>query len=141
MNMPSSVPYRRSLMRLARTRESNGVAVRFQYSNLPSSMPKSVMTPVMCVVRIWECEILLTSAFCKPMVKASTSTVSGTANGVWRLRVAPIRPNSSSSKASSSSGKAYSLRSRWWRAQFTSTAVVAAPAVNVSSAPTAPNTS
>jgi hypothetical protein len=68
------------------------------------------MTPVIWVVRICEDEILLTSAFCKPMVKASTSTVSGTANGVWRLSVAPSSPNTSMSKASTSRGSAYSLR-------------------------------
>ena len=62
--------------------------------------------PVMCVVRIWAEEILVTRAFCRPMMKASNSTVKGTANGVWRLKVLPIRPNSSISTASSSKGSA-----------------------------------
>ena len=104
-------------------------------------MPMSVMMPVMCVVRICDDEILLTSAFCSPIVKASTSTVSGTANGVWRFSVAPIRPNTSSSKASASRGSAYSLRTWRWRAQFTITAVTAAPVVKASTVPNAPSTS
>ena len=95
----------------------------------------------MWVVRIWDDEILLTSAFCSPMVKASTSSVRGTVNGACWLRVAPIRPNSSSSTASTSKGNAYSLRDQLWRDQFTMTAVNAAPAVNASSAPVAASTS
>ena len=34
------------------------------------------------------------------------NTVNGTANGVWRLKVLPIRPNSSINTASSSKGSA-----------------------------------
>ena len=63
--------------------------------------------PVMWVVRIWDEDILVTVAFCRPMMKDSSSTVSGTAKGVGQLRVmAPTRPNSSMSTDSSSSGSA-----------------------------------
>ena len=47
------------------------------------------------------------TAFCRPMMKASSSTVSGTAKGVCQVSViAPIRPNGNSSAASSISGSA-----------------------------------
>jgi hypothetical protein len=72
-------------------------------------MPRSVITPVMWVVRICADDILVTRAFCSPMVNASSSTVTGTANGVWRSSVAPTRPNTSSRPASSSSGSAKPL--------------------------------
>ena len=65
------------------------------------------MTPVMCVVRIWAEDILVTVAFCKPMMKDSSSTVTGTANGVCQSSVtAPTSPNTSISSATMSSGSA-----------------------------------
>ena len=70
-------------------------------------MPRSVITPVMCVVRICEDDILVTVAFCNPMMKDSSSTASGTANGVGQASMAaPSTPKSSISAASSSSGSA-----------------------------------
>ncbi|MCY1549708.1 hypothetical protein D9M68_858920 [compost metagenome] len=103
-------------------------------------MPRSVTMPVMCVVRISALEILVTIAFCSPMMKLSTSTVVGRKMSTSTLRLAPSRPNSSSNTASSISEKAYSLCRCRRRAQFTSTAVVAAPATKAQRAasPAAP---
>ena len=70
-------------------------------------MPKSVISPVMWVVRMTEREILVITAFCKPMMKhSSSSTVSGTNNCVIRLMPAPNRPNTSSAAASRNRGQA-----------------------------------
>ena len=97
----------RSRAWLARTWFSTAVPVRFQYSILPSSIPRSVTTPVMCVVRICDDDILVTVAFCSPMMKDSSSTVMGTEKGVRQASVrAPTSPNTSMSSATSTSGSA-----------------------------------
>jgi len=65
------------------------------------------MVPVMWVVRICAADILVTVAFCRPMMKDSNNTVTGTAKGVRQCIVAaPSRPNTSMSSASISSGSA-----------------------------------
>ena len=65
------------------------------------------MTPVMCVVRICEDDILVTVAFCTPMMNESNNTVTGTVKGVCQSSVtAPTKPNSSINRASISSGRA-----------------------------------
>ncbi|MNY80026.1 hypothetical protein D3C86_2209070 [compost metagenome] len=64
--------------------------------------------PVMCVVRISALDTLVISAFCRPMMKHSTVTVSGTNKPSMPANCAPTTPKPSSSKASSSSGSAYS---------------------------------
>ncbi|MNU00022.1 hypothetical protein D3C72_2430360 [compost metagenome] len=58
-------------------------------------------------MRIWDEDILVTVAFCKPMMKDSSNTVVGTANGVRQLSVmAPTKPNTSMSAATTSKGSA-----------------------------------
>ena len=105
--MPSSPEKRRTLDQLARTFCCCTPASRFQNSVLPSSMPRSVTTPVMCVVRMVALDILVSVAFCTPIMKDSSSTVMGTANSVFQFMVTePTRPKSSMSKATSSSGRA-----------------------------------
>ena len=69
----------------------------------------SVMVPVRWVVRISALEILVISAFCKPMMKHSNMTVAGTNSPSIVDSRAPSRPKPSSSSASISSGSAYSL--------------------------------
>ncbi|MNT56706.1 hypothetical protein D3C72_1940290 [compost metagenome] len=92
-------------------------------------------------MRISAFESLVIMAFCSPMMKHSSITVAGT-NSHWCCpRLPPIRPKHSSSPASSASGSAYSLCSRWRRPQLTSTAEHAAPPRNDSSAPTPSSTS
>ena len=111
-------------------------------------MPMSVTRPVTWVVRISDLDTLVMTAFCKPIMKHSSITVTGTN----RLRTsdsqAPSRPKTSSKAASSNRGKANSLWS--WRrlAQLTRIADTAAPERNDSNAPKAamavrmsPNTS
>ena len=104
-------------------------------------MPMSVTMPVMWVVRISSRDSLEITAFCKPMMKHSSSTVSGTNKPCTRARRAPSRPKHSSNAASSSSGPAYSLCNWWRRAKLTISAEVAAPATNASSAPSPAATS
>ena len=105
--MPSRLAYSRRRNRSARTCCAGSVPLRLRYSSLPSSMPKSVTMPVMWVVRITDDDILLTVAFCKPIMKDSSSTVAGTANGVRQWSVAaPISPNTSINSATRSSGSA-----------------------------------
>lgn len=61
----------------------------------------------MWVVRIWDEDILVTVAFCRPMMKDSRSTVMGTEKGVRQSSVmAPTRPNTSMSRATTTSGSA-----------------------------------
>ena len=91
-------------------------------------MPISVTIPVTCVVRISACEIFVMIAFCKPMVKQSRSTVTGSNSQRSISRWPPSRPKASSNIASSINGRAYSLCKRRRRAQLTRAAVVAAPA-------------
>lgn len=67
----------------------------------------SVMLPVMWVVRVLPPEVFDATAFCRPMMNDSSSTVSGTANGVGQVSVmAPASPNGNISAASSSRGSA-----------------------------------
>ncbi|MDT4856336.1 hypothetical protein FQZ97_907230 [compost metagenome] len=96
------------------------------------------MLPVMWVVRVLPPEVFDATAFCRPMMNDSSSTVSGTANGVAQVSVmAPASPNGNISAASSSSGSAYTPCNRCCRAQFTSTAQTAAPLTNARIAPSA----
>ncbi|CPP87253.1 Uncharacterised protein [Burkholderia pseudomallei] len=62
--------------------------------------------PVMCVVRISAFESFVMIAFCKPMMKHSRTTVTGTKNARQSARWLPSRPKHSSRSASSSSGNA-----------------------------------
>ena len=59
-------------------------------------MPISVMTPVIWVVRISALESLVISAFCKPMMKHSSITVSGTNRPVICANAAPRKPKHNS---------------------------------------------
>ena len=107
----------------------------FQYAILPSSMPMSVTSPVMCVVRISARDSLVMSAFCSPMMKLSSITVSGTNRpATWDSR-SPSAPKPSSSKASTISGSANSLCRCRRRAKLTMMALQAAPPMKDSSAP------
>ena len=84
--------------------------------------------PVMCVVRITAPDILVISAFCRPMMKHSSITATVTKRPGISSSRAPTTPKASSSSASTSSGSAYSLCSRRCRAALTMIAVQAAPA-------------
>lgn len=76
----------------------------------------AVIAPVMWVVRISDCESLVTSAFCRPIMKHRSMTVNGTNSPCTVARRAPSTPKPSSSSASTSSGNAYSLCRCWRRA-------------------------
>ena len=100
------------------------------------------MLPVMWVVRMLPPEVLEATAFCRPMMKDSSSTVAGTAKGVCQVSVmAPINPNGNINPASSSRGKANTLWKWCCRAQLTRMAHTAAPATKARMAPRALSTS
>lgn len=90
----------------------------------------------MWVVRTSACEILVTIAFCRPMMKHSTAAVAGTSSALVWARLAPSRPKASSSSASNSRLSANSLCMRRLRAQLISTVVVIAPLMNTATSST-----
>ncbi len=63
-------------------------------------------------------------------MKHSSSTAVGTSRVANDFRLAPTRPNISSSTASSSRASAYLLRNSWRLAQLMSKVVVMAPPIN-----------
>jgi hypothetical protein len=80
------------------------------------------------VVRISAFDILVISAFCRPMMKHSSSTVRGMKRPDDRLIAAPNNPKTSNSPASTTRGRAKALRNCRRRLQLTIHAVVTAPA-------------
>ncbi len=98
-------------------------------------MPISVTMPVIWVVRTSALESLVMIAFCRPMMKHSRTTVSGTKNPGTNISLAPRMPNSSNSAASSASGSAYWLCSRRRREKLIISVEHIAPRMNESSAP------
>lgn len=56
----------------------------------PSSIPKSVMLPVICVARTLPTDVLEPIAFCNPIMKLSSKTVAGAANSGFQLRAAQV---------------------------------------------------
>ena len=95
--------------------------------------------PVMCVVLISARDSLEITAFCKPMMKHSSITVTGTTSPSIVASRAPSKPKTNSNSASSNSGNAYSLWSWWRRATFTITAEQAAPRTKASTAAAPPS--
>ncbi|MNN45578.1 hypothetical protein D3C81_1599210 [compost metagenome] len=93
------------------------------------------MMPVMCVVRISALEILVITAFCRPMMKHSSITVTDTNRPSTVDSRAPRKPKQMSKKASNKSGTANSLCSRLRREKLTMTAEHAAPTRKDNKAP------
>ena len=86
--------------------------------------------PVMCVVRISAPESFVIVAFCSPMMKHSSVTVTGTKKVSHSARWLPSSPNSSSSAASTSSGSMNWLCRPRRRPQLTRIAEQLAPIRN-----------